>query len=151
MLTNLESVSLNYLSDGYTYAQLAKAIGEPLEKVHELTKSIRRKTGIVDTKSPRQCRDFLAFRPQTRAIFMKFCTPTERQFEVLRLYVRQYSSRDIALSLGLLPNSITTMIYQACKRIGITELTGEKRRKAVDEYLRGVGKHPTAGMEDPMF
>lgn len=151
---------LSMLANGDTSAEICSYFGISSANLHTTCFHIRKKTGLQQTRDPDECKRHLskldkqqvadAINP-VRVIPQKL---THCQLEVFRLISLGRSYPQIAVTLGILPQSVQNLAVRACKRAGITH-SGWNRTRFIKEWMaRYRGEAPPLAadpMDDPMF
>lgn len=147
-LTETEIKILRMLAREMSYRQICDRMGIPTGTLHSHCYQIRKKTGIKRTQDHQECQLFLSgwHRPSHVPDRKKSLTP--RQLEVLRGIANGMSYKQ----LGKNPQTVQTIAYQACQRVGIVKLAF-RRTAAIQDYLRlnGYWSPPVTKTTDPMF
>lgn len=148
-LSELENTVIRLIAQGMSYAEIANELHTDGLHVNNTCARIRQKTGIRSTKTPDGCQRFLAFLP-IREAYRKKNPLTHQQESVLRLYAQGNSTYTIALAVGMRNvKNAKSVLSQGCKRIGIVNVTGDRRRQELADYFRKFDARDP--MTDPMF
>lgn len=170
-LSTREMEMLVMLSNGKTYRDLKQHFSIQAANVHNHVHHIRQKTGIHNTRDPRECRAAVRLINQQRmsdarkplespAVIMaqqrkrrNGRPPTRRQIEILRLVVKGQTSEQIAGWFGIQPQSVQNLAYQGTQRMGIHN-AGKMRLPLIAQWLEaydGGPEEPADPMQDPAF
>lgn len=140
-LTPDEYKVLTLLSQGVKSSLIQKQCTIPVSGLGFFTAQIRQKTGIFDTRSVRECRDYLA--DYSRAMAGE--RHTDEQIQALRLYAKGMGLSGIANTLQLEPATLELLLTEARKRAGIFASDEKYRRIQVRIFL--AANHPLPGKE----
>jgi DNA-binding CsgD family transcriptional regulator len=160
-LSTREMAVLALLAQGDNLKEIKDYFGISLENVHTICCTLRKKTGIRQTRDAEECKRYLAKLDQSlveRALYPPAAPPplplTDCQLEAMRLLASGRTYQQIATFLGILPQSVQNLLTRACKCAGITH-AGWNRTRYIKEYLARRDGHlppaPVNPMADPMF
>lgn len=137
MLTDLyprEEMILRFLARGWNYQRIREWLKTSLANVHAHAHHIRQKTGIVDTKNPQQCRDYLREKSK-RPPPKPWLKPTASMLEAMQGVAEGYSYEHLRKGCGLRSaQTVQNAVSQGCRRAGIIG-QGANRTQAIREYL----------------
>jgi len=158
-LSRRELSILQLLANGKTCRQIQEYFDPCISEanVHTCCYNIRQKTGIKETRDPRECRAYVRTFlhnevARAREVGMPK-PPTERQVMVLRLLVQGRNYRQIGQTMGLGYQSAQNAACRAAKRVGI-EGAGWQRTQLIREWISqydASNRKPVNPMDDPMF
>lgn len=142
-LSEREVVVLRLLARGNTYQEIAGLLHITLANVHTTACHMRQKTGILDSRNPQECMDYIRGRhpgadarlaygdgDRTKPVY-----PTPRQLEVMRLVAQGTSYAQIALRLGMGLQTVQNAACQGSRRAGLPRSHGLSREHAIRDYL----------------
>lgn len=155
MLTKREYEILDLLAVGRNYSEICALLGIAPSNIHNVVSRIRKKTGIINTKNPDECRDFIRSVPMGSLVgrkrLRKLSFPTVHQAEAMSLFARGNMCKRIALILHITPQTALNAISMGCKRAGIPCEREAIRQYLETEYYNESLEKASTLMDDPMF
>lgn len=140
-LSRTENKILRMLSNGLSYEDAGERIGFRPELVHAYTYRIRKKTGIVNTRDPQECKAW--FSGVSYCVKTNYRCPSRSQLSVMALLAEGKSYREIAEKLEIKQQTAQNHAHRGCAAAGLTG-KGHFRTAAIRDYLAGLKNYPHA-------
>lgn len=135
-LTKDENIALTLLSQGVKSHAIQRQCVVPLSGMGFFTAEIRNKTGIRDTRNPRECQKYL----RDFAESMELTRPSILQVNIMRMLLERNTHEGIAHKLEIIAEQIPQLIADFNKRAGIFTEDPKCRRAQWRLYLAAF--HP---------